>query len=87
MERHTGGLRESCPRESLLWGISAGLWPIILICLILSLYLVYLRISPRVRAHLLAKMGSTEEAYGPLSVTPLLTSKEPCWACVVGEVS
>ena len=39
--------RVSCPWEfeSLIWGISSGfLWPIILLCLLLSLYLVYLRI-------------------------------------------
>ena len=39
------------------------LWSIILICLIYSLYLVYLRILRCVHTHLLAKMESTERAY------------------------
>ena len=53
VDRHTGGLRrvtESHPCDSLiycygafLWGF---LWPIILICLAPSLYLVYFRILP-----------------------------------------
>ena len=40
------------------------LWPIILICLVHSLYLVYLRILLCVHMHLLAKMDFTEKAYG-----------------------
>ena len=40
------------------------LWPIILICLVLSPYLVHLRILPCVLAQLLAKVDSSEEAYG-----------------------
>ena len=36
----------------------------ILLCLVLSPYLVYLRVLACVRAHLLAKMDSSEEAYG-----------------------
>ena len=40
------------------------LWPITLLCLVLSLYLVYLRVLPCVHMHLLAKMDSSEEAYG-----------------------
>ena len=40
------------------------LWPMILVCLVLSPYLVYLSILPRMRAHLLVKMDSSEEAYG-----------------------
>ena len=39
-------------------------WPIILICLVLSPYLVYLSVLPCVRVHLLAKMDANEEAYG-----------------------
>ena len=38
------------------------LWPIILICLVQSLYLVSLRILPRVYMHFLGKMDSTKEA-------------------------
>ena len=40
------------------------LWPIILLCLVLSLYLVYFSVLPCVHAHVLAKMDSREEAYG-----------------------
>ena len=40
------------------------LWPVILPCLVLSPYLVYLRILPCVHMYLLAKMDSSEEAYG-----------------------
>lgn len=39
------------------------LWPIILLCLVLSSYWVYLRLLPCVRV-LLAKMDSSEEPYG-----------------------
>ena len=44
--------------------LSSVLWPIILLCLVLSAYLVYLRILPCVQTHLLTEMDSTEEAYG-----------------------
>ena len=40
------------------------LWPVIFLCLVLSPYLVYLRILPCVHVYLLAKMDSSEEAYG-----------------------
>ena len=61
--------RESCPCGSLdhfYYGafLSDFLWPVLLLCLVLILYLVYLRILPGVHAYLLAKMESTEEAYG-----------------------
>ena len=53
MVKHTGKLREShwvAPLwqfESLLWAFLPGfLWPIILLCLVLSLYLVCLRVLP-----------------------------------------
>ena len=63
-----GGLRESCPHGSLnhVYGavLLSFLWPIILLCLVLSPYLVYLRALPCVRGHLLAEMDSSEEAYG-----------------------
>ena len=59
---------ESCPRGSLsyFYGLFllGLLWPIILICLVHSPYLVYLRILPGVCVHLLAKMDSTAEACG-----------------------
>ena len=56
----------SCALTTPTWGISSGFpLPIILICLVLSPCLVYLRILPCVHVHLLAKMGSTEGAYGP----------------------
>ena len=40
------------------------LWLIILLFLVLSLYLVYLRVLPCVHVHLLAKLDSSKEAYG-----------------------
>ena len=40
------------------------LWPVILLCLVLFPYLVYLRGLSCVCVHLLAKMHSSEEAYG-----------------------
>ena len=56
------------PRGSLnyLYGVFllGFLWPIILICLVHSPYLVYLRILPCVCMHVLAKMDSTTKAYG-----------------------
>ena len=60
--------KESHPRGSLnhLYGafLLGFLWPIILLCLVLSSYLVYLRVLPCMRVHLLAKMDSSKEAYG-----------------------
>ena len=50
------------------------LWPIILICLVLSLYLVYLRLIPYVHMHLSTKIYSSEEIQGYLIITPLLSS-------------
>ena len=70
VDRHTRGLRkrESHPCGSLNYSygaFSSGfLWLSILICLVLSLYLVYLRILPCVHAHLSAKTDSTEGVYG-----------------------
>ena len=40
------------------------LWPIILICLVHSSYLVYLRILPFVHMHLLARMDFTKKMNG-----------------------
>ena len=57
---------ESCPHYSLNYFYAAllsFLWSIILIYLVHSLYLVYLRIVTCVHMHLLAKMDSTEKAY------------------------
>ena len=72
VEKHMGGLRgivpELLPRGSLnhLCGALPPdfLWPIIFICLVHSPCLVYLRILPSVRTHLLAKMDPTEKASG-----------------------
>ena len=59
--------RESCPHDCLnhLDGafLPGLLWPIILPCLVLSQYLVFLRILPCVHAHLLSRMDSSKEAY------------------------
>ena len=56
-------ITEWCPCGSLNYFYGAFLlsflWPIILICLIQSPYLVYLRIRPSVHTHLLAKMEFT----------------------------
>ena len=72
--------RESRPRGGLNHVCGAFLpgflWTVTLLCLVLSPYLVYLGILPRVRAHLLAKMDSSEEACGYVDITPFLTSKE-----------
>ena len=67
IDTQVGSERESLPRGSLYHFYGAFLLgflrPIILLCLVLSLYLVYLRVLPCVRAHLLAKLDSGEEAY------------------------
>ena len=57
--------RESCPCGSLdhfYYGafLPDFLWPVLVLCLVLSLYLVYLRILPGVHAYLLVKMDSTK---------------------------
>ena len=44
--------------------LPVSLWPIILICLVQSPYLVYFRILLSVHIYLLAKMDSTKETYG-----------------------
>ena len=58
--------RESCPHGTLNLLHAAFLlgflWPIILLCLVLSL--VYLKVLPCVHKHLLGKMESSEEAHG-----------------------
>ena len=63
-----GGLRESCFHGSLnyLYGafLLGFLWPVILLCLLLSLYLVYSNTLPCVCELLLAKVDSSKEAYG-----------------------
>ena len=72
VDRHMGSLRgrvpESRPHGSLnhFYGtfLLVFLWAVILICLIHSPYLVYLRILPCVRTHFLTKKDPTEEAYG-----------------------
>ena len=67
MDRHTGKLRESRPRGSL--NLSYGvfllefLWPIILLSLVLSPYVVYLKVLPCAHMHLSAKMDSSKETY------------------------
>ena len=74
MDRHMGGLRErnrvaeSHPRANLnyFYGtfLLGFLWPIIMICLVHSPYLIYLRIFPCVYTHPLAKVSSTKKASG-----------------------
>ena len=64
----TWGDSEVCPCGNVnhLYGafLPGFLWPIILTCLLQSLYLVLLRILLCVHAHLSAKIDSSEEAYG-----------------------
>ena len=64
--------RELCPRGSLnhLHGafLPGFLWPIILLCLVLSLFLIYLGVLPRVGVYVLAKMDSSEEAHGQADI-------------------
>ena len=65
-------------------------WPVILICLVQSPDLVYLRILPCMPTHLLDVMESTKKPYGELasfSITLFLTSKGPFFAHVVRKVS
>ena len=68
MDRHIGGVRDSHPFSSLnhfTWGMSFRFpLAIILLCLILSLYLVYVRVLPCVHVHLLAKIDSIKDVYG-----------------------
>ena len=97
-DRHTGELRgrvaESSPHGSSNYFyarfLPGFLWAIILICLVQSPYLAYLRIFPCMHTHLLTKMDASEEAYGSytsVSITPFLTSKESFCPRVVREVS
>ena len=48
------------------------LWPIILICLVQSPHLIYLRILPCVCMHLLAKVDSTTMVYGNLALVGII---------------
>ena len=63
-----GGLREPRPRDSLnhLYEtfLPGFLWPVISICLVLGVYLVYISGASHVYAHLSAKMDFTQEACG-----------------------
>ena len=66
-----GGLRESalkrpCGSLNHFYGAFClgFLWPIILLCMVLNPYLVYLRVLLCMCVRLLAKMVSSEEAYG-----------------------
>ena len=98
IETREGSERESRPHGSLnhfnRTFLPGFLWPIILLCLVLSLYLVYVRVLPCVCVDLSAKMDSSKEAYGQVDITyyevtlpPFLTFKEPFCACVAGKVS
>ena len=70
VDRYTGRLRERFAELRPGGGLNhfyaaclpGFLWPIILLCLVLSLHLVCLRVLQRVRAHLLIKMDSSKEA-------------------------
>ena len=57
------------------------LWPINLIYLVLSPYLVYFRVLPCVCAHLLAKMDSSKEVYGYVASSAALPH-----TCVVEKI-
>ena len=78
------GLRErACPHGSLNHFYEAFLldflWPVISICLVLSPYLVCLRILPCAHVHHSAKMDSTEEAYGKLTSFPSCSKELLSW--------
>ena len=77
MDRHTGKLRESCHHGktyglnhlhelSHLYGLFlvGFLWPVVLLCQVLSSCLVHVRVLPHVPTHLLAKKDSSKEACG-----------------------
>ena len=76
VNRHIGGLRDtSHPHGNLshlcgafLWGF---LWPVILICLVLSLYLVHLRVFSHVGS--LNQVGFQPRDLWQLSIIPILT--------------
>ena len=80
--------REFCPHGSSVhfYGIflQGFLWPITQICLVLSLYLVYLRVLPCVCIYLPVKVDPSEETCGSSfndehhqrGITPFLISKE-----------
>ena len=82
--------RELHPRDTLnhLHGVIllGFLWPVILLCLVLNPYLVYLRILPCVRMHLVAKMDASKRLVGRLTLLPL-TLKELLHAHIVGKLS
>ena len=67
VDRHPDRLRDSCPcvRLNRLHGASrlGFLWPAVLLCLVLSLHLVYFKDLACVFVYLLAKTDSSEEAY------------------------
>ena len=83
-----GSETESHPRGSLnhFHGafLPSFLWPIILLCLVLSLKLVH---PPPCVLHLLAKMYSSKQACVQIAITPFLTSKESFCACAVRKFS
>ena len=68
VDRHTGRFKERVPEShpcsslDYFYGVflPGFVWSSILICLVHSPYLVYLRILPGVCVHLLAKMDPTE---------------------------
>ena len=86
-QRESPRVASSWQLKSLIWGIffPVFLWPVILICLVHSPYLVYLRILPSVRTHLLAKMDPLGRASH--DIAPLPACRELFCACVVWEVS
>ena len=61
------------------------LGPIILLCLVLSLCLVYHRVLPSVRLHFLAKMDSSEEACRQADI--FLACKQPLYSSIVNKIS
>ena len=69
VKEHVGGLREesqTCSSMNRLYGIflPSFLLLIISLCLVLSSYSAHLKDCPCVHEHLLAKMDSSEGAYG-----------------------
>ena len=82
IDTQVGAERELCPRGGLNHFYGALLlgfpWPVTLTCLVLSPYMVHVRILPCVCAHFSAKMDSSEEAYGQLWEPSLLSALSCC---------
>ena len=97
VNRHMGRLRGRVPELGPCGGLNrldraflpVFLWPIILICLVHSPYLVHHRTLPCLRTHLLAKIDPTTSIWveHPLTSLFLWPARSPFCAGMVEEVS